>query len=165
MYGGGNYELSAVKEIKVTNDFLSLNNNKKNCQTEESLEECTTKNGLQDIIDKCGCIHYKLANFSNSSEVPVCNQDEVLCFNKLSVSLGECLVPCEGIFADVWKGESADIDENTDGMKDIFKAYESFKNNLLEEISYPFGISGVVLLIVIYSIYHGTNNTISTFRL
>ena len=143
MYGGGNYKLSAVKEIKVTNDFLSLNVNKKNCQTKESLEECSTKIGLQDISDKCGCIPYKLANFSEPFEVPICNQDEVLCVNKVSVSLGKCLVPCEGIFSDVWKEESADIDENNDGMRDIFKAYESFKNNFHKEISYPIGILGI----------------------
>ena len=68
MYGGGNYKLSAVKEVKGTGIFLNMNDEKKGCQNKETLEECTSKQGLTKIIDQCGCIPYKLANFSHQDE-------------------------------------------------------------------------------------------------
>ena len=142
MYGGGNYKLSAVKEVKGTDIFLNMNDEKKGCQNKETLEECTSKQGLTKIIDQCGCIPFKLANFSHPYESPVCKQNEVLCTDKVSVSLGECNVPCEGIFFDVLKEELDKIDENTDGMRDILKAYGNFKNLFHQEISYPIGILG-----------------------
>ena len=142
MYGGGNYKLSAVKEIKGTDIFLNMNEDKKGCQNKETLEECTSRKGLKKILDQCGCIPYKLANFSDPYESPVCKQNEVSCSDKVSVSLGECNVPCEGIFSDVLKEELAKIDENTDDMRDIFKAYENFKNLFHQEITYPIGILG-----------------------
>ena len=142
MYGGGNYKLSAVKEIKGTDIFLNMNEDKKGCQNKETLEECTSRKGLKKILDQCGCIPYKLANFSDPYESPVCKQNEVSCSDKVSVSLGECNVPCEGIFSDVLKEELAKIDENTDDMRDIFKAYENFKNLFHQEITFPIGILG-----------------------
>ena len=144
MYGGGNYKLSAVKEIKGTDVFLNMNDDKKGCQNKETLEECTTMQGVKKIIDQCGCIPYKLANFSHPYESPVCKQNEVSCTDKVSVSVSECKVPCEGTYFDVWKEESTDIDENTDSMKDIFKAYDSFKNLFHQEITYPIGILGMI---------------------
>ena len=144
MYGGGDYKLTAVKEMKATENFLNLDDGKKNCQKKETLEKCSSKNGLQNMINKCGCIHYKLANFSKSSEVPVCNKpQEVHCCEEVSVSLAGCLVPCEGVFSDVWKDDLKEIDENTVGMRDIFKSYENFKNKFYEEISYSIGILGM----------------------
>ena len=143
MYGGGIYKLTAVKEMKATENFLNLDDRKKNCQNKETLEKCTSRNGLQDMIHKCGCIHYKMANFSKSSKVPVCSQErEIHCCEEVSVSLAKCLVPCEGVFSDVWKDESIEIDENTDGMRDIFKSYETFKNKFYQEIPYSIGILG-----------------------
>ena len=142
MYGGGNYKLSAVKEIKGTDLFLNMNDDKKGCQNKETLEECTSKLAINKIIDQCGCIPYKLANFSHQDESPICKQNEVLCTDKVSVSLGECNVPCEGIFFDVLKEEMPEIDENTEGMRAIFKAYKNFKNLFHQKISYPIGILG-----------------------
>ena len=72
MYGGGIYQLTAVKEMKATENFLKLDDRKKNCQNKETLEKCTSRNGLQDMINKYGCIHYKLAK-SKFSEL-LCNQ-------------------------------------------------------------------------------------------
>ena len=142
MYGGGNYKLTAVKEMKATKNFLNLDDGKKGCQNRETIEKCTSTNGLHDMIDKCGCIHYKMANFSNPREAPVCSQHQIHCCDEVSVSLAGCLVPCEGLFSDVWKDDSTEIDENTDGMRDIFKSYENFKNNFYQEIPYSIGILG-----------------------
>ena len=155
MYGGGNYKLSAVKEIKGTDIFLNMNDEKKGCQNKETLEECTSKQGLKKILDQCGCIPYKLADFSKLNQSQVCKKSQVVCTtDKVSVPYGGCLVPCEGVFSDVWKEESAEIDENSEGMKGIFEAYESFKNQFQKEISYPIGILGNIhYYLCIYTLY------------
>ena len=49
MYGEGNYALTAVKSVSVTQSFLSLKPEDKKCQNLESLEECSTKSYLQSI--------------------------------------------------------------------------------------------------------------------
>ena len=49
---------------------------------------------------------------------------------------------CEGIFADIRKEEVDVVDENTPGMKDIFEAYEKYKNQFQEDITYPPSILG-----------------------
>ena len=49
MYGEGNYALTAVKEVSVTQSFLGLKEEDKKCQNLESLEDCSTRSYLQSI--------------------------------------------------------------------------------------------------------------------
>ena len=49
MYGEGNYALTAVKEVSVTQSFLSLKSEDKKCQNLESLEDCSTRSYLLSI--------------------------------------------------------------------------------------------------------------------
>ena len=49
MYGEGNYALTAVKEVSVTQSFLGLSSEDKKCQNLESLEDCSTRSYLQSI--------------------------------------------------------------------------------------------------------------------
>ena len=54
-----------------------------------------------------------------------------------------CLIPCEGIYADVSKENVNDVDHNTPGMKEIFEAYDDYKNQFYKEIDYPAVILGI----------------------
>ena len=63
------------------------------CQNEESFENCTTRQYLERVEEECNCIPYRLRN---------------------------CLIPCEGIYADVTILKSSEIDETQ---------YESFVEN------------------------------------
>ena len=67
MYGSGTYSLQAVKEVKVTEGFKTLNEEQKNCQTVESLEQCLSTALLAKSKDECNCIPYELMNFSNAN--------------------------------------------------------------------------------------------------
>ena len=49
MHGEGNYGLTAVKEVSVTQSFLGLKEEDKKCQNLESQEDCSTKRYLQSI--------------------------------------------------------------------------------------------------------------------
>ena len=65
MYGSGIYSLQAVKEVKVTEEFKSLNEDRKNCQTDETLEDCLETALWTKTKDECNCIPFEIMNFSN----------------------------------------------------------------------------------------------------
>ena len=46
----------------------------------------------------------------------------------LKLHEGNCIIPCEGIFADIRKEDVQIVDDFTKGMKDILVAYEKYKN-------------------------------------
>ena len=50
------YNLNAVKEIKVTESFLGLEEHVKNCQTEEAIEDCKSKHYIDNLLQQCKCI-------------------------------------------------------------------------------------------------------------
>ena len=59
----GNYEISAVKVIEVTNDYLGLDGEIRKCQNKESFENCTTRQYLSTVKSVCNCIPYELKRF------------------------------------------------------------------------------------------------------
>ena len=67
--GEGTYALSAVKEIKVTDDFLSLDMATRKCQEKESFEDCITMQYLRRVEQECNCIPYRLKNFTMKNQV------------------------------------------------------------------------------------------------
>ena len=69
MYGMGTYSMQSVKEIRITDAFKSLHDDKKHCQTSYTFENCMSENLLQQIVEHCDCVPYVLANFSRNDEV------------------------------------------------------------------------------------------------
>ena len=51
--------LNVIKEIKVTDSFLTLDEEAKGCQ-EESFNECTTTKYRDKMINKCQCLPFQL---------------------------------------------------------------------------------------------------------
>ena len=49
---------NVIKEIKVTNSFLSLDKDIRGCQ-EESYDECTTRKYVNDLMNKCQCLPFQ----------------------------------------------------------------------------------------------------------
>ena len=66
LYEEGEYALTAVKEIQVTDDFLDIKT--KNCQIKESYEDCTTRSYLQRVELECKCLPYRLRNFTAKNQ-------------------------------------------------------------------------------------------------
>ena len=60
LFGDGNYALSNVKEIKVSESFLNLESKVKKCQTQELLEECTSRQFMEKMIEGCNCTPFGL---------------------------------------------------------------------------------------------------------
>ena len=71
LYGSGKYALSAVKEIRVTEQLEDVLTH---CRTKESRSECQTRVALQHITDSCHCLPFTLKNYSEPG-VPVCNRE------------------------------------------------------------------------------------------
>ena len=69
MFGSGTYSIGTVKEVKVTDEFVSLETIQKQCQSEQSFEQCTNNQLLAMIKENCKCIPYELVNFTNSDKV------------------------------------------------------------------------------------------------
>ena len=71
LHGNGSYALSALKEMVATGDFLDLDDKTKSCQNVEPYEHCTTRIFNAAMKEKCGCIPFRLRNFSDSNEVKI----------------------------------------------------------------------------------------------
>ena len=55
---GNEYNLNNVKEIEVSEEFLTLDKTIINCQNFESLEECKTRIYLYETMKKCKCLPF-----------------------------------------------------------------------------------------------------------
>ena len=60
LHGNGSYALSAVKEMRISDDFLSLGQDFTNCQVQEAYEDCTTRIYYAEMIKQCNCVPYSL---------------------------------------------------------------------------------------------------------
>ena len=60
MYGEGTYAISEVKEMRVTDEYLGLDENIRKCQNMETFEDCTTRNYIDATVKNCKCVPYSL---------------------------------------------------------------------------------------------------------
>ena len=58
LIGEGEYNLNALKEIKVSDAFLGLDQDVRQCQNEEPMTNCTTRNHLEAMLEQCGCLPF-----------------------------------------------------------------------------------------------------------
>ena len=55
---GNEYNLNNVKEIEITNEFLTLDKVIINCQNDESLDDCTERKYINAIMKNCNCLPF-----------------------------------------------------------------------------------------------------------
>ena len=63
MYGEGNYALTDIKEIQVTEEFLSLSSDITKCQNQEYKAECEARQYQEQISSSCHCAPLNLKHF------------------------------------------------------------------------------------------------------
>ena len=61
LVGEGKYNLNAITEVKVTESYLGLDMDIKECQNEEAIEECKTQHYIDSLLEKCGCLPLNMA--------------------------------------------------------------------------------------------------------
>ena len=54
--GEGEYNLNILKEVKVTDSFMGLDEDVRGCQNQEHYLECTTNNFIEEMRQQCGCL-------------------------------------------------------------------------------------------------------------
>ena len=54
------YNLNTVKEIQISEEFLTLDKDLVECQNEESHEDCATRKYLETIEKDCGCLPFNI---------------------------------------------------------------------------------------------------------
>ena len=54
------YRLYVVKEVSVTDSFLTLKEETKRCQKDQTFDECTTQRYIDALKLKCGCLPHQL---------------------------------------------------------------------------------------------------------
>ena len=62
---GNEYNLNNVKQIEVTDAFLTLDKTVRDCQNEESLEDCQTKEFIEGMLEQCKCLPYALGRIND----------------------------------------------------------------------------------------------------
>ena len=64
LVGEGEYNLDVLKEVKVTDSYLGLDQDIRDCQNEEPYHNCTTRLYMNSILKKCRCLplHLNLLN-------------------------------------------------------------------------------------------------------
>ena len=55
---GSEYNLNNVKELEVTNEFLTLEKSIMNCQNYESLEDCQSRKYIEAMVKHCNCLPF-----------------------------------------------------------------------------------------------------------
>ena len=142
--GEGNYALSVIKEVEVTDDFLGLQLPTRKCQNDEKYEDCTTRVYLQKIQNHCNCVPYQLRNFTIPNQVilllltfsyhfchlqVICFGSDNECAKNITIDTTECIKPCEGIYADVTKYDADKIDDtNYEALLESYHKYKRFFN-------------------------------------
>ena len=48
--------MNALKEIRVTESYLGLDQDVRDCQHEEPYDNCTTRHYLHALLEECGCL-------------------------------------------------------------------------------------------------------------
>ena len=56
--GEGDYSLTDVKDIKVTQEFEGLGEETTHCQSAEYMADCVTRQHGDKVLDICGCAPY-----------------------------------------------------------------------------------------------------------
>ena len=48
--------MNVLKEIRVTDSYIGLDQDVRGCQNEEPKDNCTTRQYLDTLLGKCGCL-------------------------------------------------------------------------------------------------------------
>ena len=56
LIGEGEYNLNILTEIKITDSYLGLDQETRECQNEEPFYNCTTRTYLENVLRECGCL-------------------------------------------------------------------------------------------------------------
>ena len=62
---GKEYNLNSVKDITVTDEFMTLDRDVIKCQNDEDYEDCTTRQYMHAFLHHCECVPFSLKTKKN----------------------------------------------------------------------------------------------------
>ena len=142
--------MTGVKYISVSQEFLDLDINTRNCQTEESLEDCKNRKYHQDIIAQCGCLpfsfkhlvditvrrdFYFLKEINILFQVATCTPLQLDCVSNISHEEDSCLKECEGLVVDITKADNSEGEVERE-VAELYEDYERFKTRNISRLEY-----------------------------
>ena len=65
LIGEGEYNINALTEIKVTESYLGLDEDVRDCQSKETFYDCSNRKYVDTIFDQCGCLPLSMIMASN----------------------------------------------------------------------------------------------------
>ena len=63
-FGGGNYALKNLKELKVTSSFLGLGEDIRKCGGRQTREDCNKDILMKEIVETCKCVPLNIKDFN-----------------------------------------------------------------------------------------------------
>ena len=110
LHGQGEFNLDALKELKVTDSFLGMDENVRKCQYLEPLNNCTTRELIGKMIKECDCLPFNINKgqvkfqhlfvskvIDEHFQEPLCSIKHNDCVKNVKVSKHNCLEPCSGM--------------------------------------------------------------------
>ena len=58
--GEGEYNLDVLEETVVTDSYLGMDQNIRECQNKEPALDCSTRHYINNLVQKCGCLPFDL---------------------------------------------------------------------------------------------------------
>ena len=140
LYGEGHYVLTAIKSIRVTEDFTGLGERTTNCQTGEFRADCLTRKQQETVLATCGCVPFSLrSQYGDQAGGEVCSSSSLDCVGRVTVPDGECLENCQG---SIMGWERLDSVSNEEGLARYISDYEKYKDPQSANITFPVGMKG-----------------------
>ena len=110
-FGPGSYAMNSLKKMTGTKSFQKLPESQKKCRVHDR-EVCQTKNYLEQVQEECKCLPWSLqtdqVKISQKSismcflqEIPNCGQGKEECIANATLKNKDCLIPCDGLYADI----------------------------------------------------------------
>ena len=69
LFGEGNYAITDIQEVNVSEEFLGLDTETRGCTRNSELEGCETRTYLEKSKQECGCILNNIRRFFPEEKV------------------------------------------------------------------------------------------------
>ena len=60
LIGEGQYNLNNLIEIEVSDSYLGLDEDVRDCQDKEPFYNCTTRHYIETLLNECACLPYNI---------------------------------------------------------------------------------------------------------
>ena len=124
LHGEGSYNLNVVKEMKVTDSYMGLPHDVKQCQNKEVYLDCKTEEYLHAVMNTCMCLPFGLKYF-NDSNISICNSTQTTCALEAKNLESKCLNRCEGLVVTSYSHRNKS--NVLDKMVDLIESYKKYK--------------------------------------